>query len=139
MPNEQEKDAPAEIRVVIETALGAFNNKDLARFNSTFAGHVVIVDGFAPYRWLGPDAQRRWWDDAEKWGHDLGVAGEHLSIREILHWQIVGSRAYAVVSATLTITLREGEPIIRPGILTYTFEKVGEDWKADAQTWGRLS
>lgn len=138
-PNEPQKEAPAEIKALIETALGAFNDKNLTLFNSTFGGDVVIVDGFAPYRWLGPNAQSRWWADAETWAKDLGVLGEHISIQEILHWQVVGTRAYAVISATLTITLRKGEPITRPGILTYTFVKLGEDWKAEGHTWGRLS
>jgi hypothetical protein len=100
---------------------------------------VVIVDGFAPYRWLGPTAQSRWWADAETWAKDLGVLGEYISIQKILHWQVVGTRAYAVISATLTITLQKGEPITRPGILTYTLVKLGEDWKAEGHTWGRLS
>ena len=139
MPDEPQKQPPAAIKALIEIALGAFNDKNLPVFTSTFADNVVIVDGFAPYRWLGPNAQDRWWADAEIWAKDLGVLGEHISIQEILHWQVVGTRAYAVISAILEITLRKGEPITRPGILTYTFVNLGEEWKAEGHTWGRLS
>ena len=45
MPNEP----PAEIKAVIDTALGGFNDKDSPRYNSAFGGEVVIVDGIAPY------------------------------------------------------------------------------------------
>src|SRR5262249_42239171 len=107
-------------------------------FKSTFGGDVVIVDGFAPSRWLGPNAQGRWWADAEKWANDLGVLHEHISVEAVRHWQVVGTRAYAALSATLTITLRKGEPITRPGILTYTFVKLGDEWKAEGHSWGRL-
>ena len=82
MPNEPQKEPPAEIKAVIETALGAFNDKNFSLFNSTFGGEVVIVDGFAPYRWLGPDAQGRWWADAETWAKDLGVLGAHIGSRD---------------------------------------------------------
>ena len=133
------KEPPVEIKTLIDTALSAFNSKDSSLFNSTFGGEVVIVDGFAPYRWLGPNAQGRWWDDAERWAKDLGVENEHLSSQGILHWEVVGTRAYAVVSATLKITLGKGDPITRPGILTYNFVKLGEEWKVEGQTWGRLS
>ena len=46
--------------------------------------------------------------------------------------------AYAVVSATLTVTLK-GQTAARTGTLAYTFSKHGEAWKIDAQAWGRTS
>jgi len=66
---------------------------------------VAIIDGFAPFRWTGPNAQARWWADAERWGEQLGVASERISVEKTLHWQVVGTCAYAVLSATLTIGL----------------------------------
>lgn len=32
-----------------------------------------------------------------------------------------------------------GEPIVRPGIPVYTFARQGDVWRAERQTWGRLS
>ena len=66
----------AEIKAVIDMALTAFNSKKGALFESTFGGEVVVVDGMAPYRWTGPNAQGRWFADAERWAHELGVANE---------------------------------------------------------------
>ena len=80
-------------------------------FNSVFGEDVVIVDGFAPFRWIGPGAEARWWTDAETWGKAGGVLKEHLSFEEIRCCEVSGTRAYAVLSATLTITLKAGEPI----------------------------
>ena len=100
---------------------------------------MAIIDGFAPFRWTGPNAQARWWADAERWGEQLGVASERISVEKTLHWQVVGTRAYAVLSATLTIGLKKGESIIRPGILIYTLIKLSGEWKAESQTWGRLN
>ena len=108
------------------TALpGAFNSKNSKLFNDSFGGEVAIIDGFAPFRWSGPNAQARWWAEAELWVEELGVASEHISVEKTLHCQVVGTRAYAVLSATLTIGLKKGESIIRPGILHIHHHKAG--------------
>jgi hypothetical protein len=49
---------------------------------------------------------------------------------------VVRTRAYAVLSATLTIGLKKGESIIRPGILIYTLIKLGAEWKAEVTDLG---
>jgi hypothetical protein len=126
-----------EIKAVVDSVLGAFNSKNSKLFNDSFAGEVAIIDGFAPFRWIGPNAQARWWADAERWGKQLGVASERISVEKTLHWQMVGTRAYTVLSATLTIGLKKGESIIRPGILIYTLVELNGEWKAESQTWGR--
>ena len=130
---------PAEITTLVNTALDAFNRKDSAVFNSVFRDEVVIVDGFAPFRWIGADAASRWWADAEAWAKAGGVLKEHISLEQIRYCEVSDTRAYAVLSATLTITLKAAEPIVRPGILVYTFAKEGDVWKAEGHTWGRLS
>jgi hypothetical protein len=88
---------PAEIMALINTALEAFNRKDAAVFNSVFGGDVVIVDGFAPFRWIGPDALARWWADAETWGKAGGVVKEHISFDGIRRTEVSGTRGYAVL------------------------------------------
>jgi ketosteroid isomerase-like protein len=101
----------------IDTIFKAFNSKDSALLYSVYAGNLVVIDGFAPYRWIGPDAVAEWWTDAETWAKDLGVEKEDLAFSGIRAWGLVGNRAYASISATLTITLKKGDPIVRPGIL----------------------
>ena len=128
-----------EIRAVVDSVLDAFNSKNSKLFNDLFGGEVAIIDGFAPFRWTGPNAQARWWTEAEQWAEEFGVASERISVEKLLHCQVVGTRAYAVLSATLTIGLKKGESIIRPGILIYTLIKIGGEWKAESQTWGRLN
>ena len=133
------REAPAQITSLINTALDAFNRKDAATFNSVFGGEVVIIDGFAPFRWIGPDAASRWWDDAETWAKAGGVEKEHISIDGMRYCEASATRAYAVLSATLTITLKAAEPIVRSGILVYTFARHDDAWKAEGHAWGRLS
>jgi ketosteroid isomerase-like protein len=129
---------PGEIKTLIETELGGFNKKDAALYSSAFAADAVVIDGIAPYRWTGPNAHGRWFSDAERWVHDFGVENETIVCDSIIHAAVVGTHAYVVLSATLSFTLK-GQSGSRPGILTFTFAKQGDNWKVESQAWGRLS
>lgn len=133
-PNEP----PIEIKDLIDRALGGFNTKDSALYSNAFGGDVVIVDGMAPYRWTGPNAQSRWFADAEKWSHELGVTNENIAYDRIVRADVVDMHAYVVLSANLSFTLK-GQRASRLGILTFTLAKQGEEWKIESQAWGRLS
>jgi hypothetical protein len=102
-----------------------------------FGDTAIIIDGIAPYRWLNPNAPAKWIADVEKWRKDLGVTKEHLSY-EMGFWNVDGLSAYAVISGTLTVTIK-GQPIVRNGTLAYTFAKRDGVWKIEAQAWGRTS
>ena len=129
----------AEIKALIDAVLGGFNRKDSVLYNSAFGENAVVIDGIAPYRWTGPNAQARWFSDAEKWVHDFGVENEKIVCDRIVHAAVVGTHAYVVLSATLTFNLKGGQSGIRPGILTFTFAKQGDTWKVESQAWGRLN
>ena len=51
-------------------------------------------------------------------------------------WNVEGSGAYAVIAGRFTVTFR-GQTVARTGTLAYTFSKHGDEWKIDAQAWGR--
>lgn len=135
VPNEP----PAEIKALIDTVLGGFNRKDSALYNSAFGEDAVVIDGIAPYRWTGPNAQARWFSDAEKWVHDFGVENETIVCDRIVHATVVGTHAYVVLSATLFFNLKGGQSGSRPGILTFTLAKQVNEWKVGSQAWARLS
>ena len=87
--------------------------------------------------WLNPDAPANWLADVEKWRKGLGVTYEHLSY-EMGFWNVEGSSAYAVISGTLSVTIK-GQSVVRTGTLAYTFAKREGIWKIEAQAWGRTS
>src|SRR5215468_1636484 len=97
---------PTEIKAVIDKVLGGFNSKDSAMYNGAFSSDAVVIDGMAPYRWTGPNAQDRWFADAEKWAHDLGVADENIAYDRVVRADVVGTHAYVVLSAKLSFTLK---------------------------------
>ena len=51
-------------------------------------------------------------------------------------WNVEGFSAYAVISGTLTITVK-GQSVVRTGTLAYTFANRDGAWKIEAQAWGR--
>ena len=131
------KKPPTEIQTLIENHINAFNTQNRDLFMSVFGDTAIIIDGIAPYRWLNPNAPTKWLDDVEKWRANLGVTHEHLSY-EIGFWIVEGSDAYAVISGSLAVTIKD-QTVARTGTLAYTFTKHGDAWKIDAQAWGRTS
>jgi ketosteroid isomerase-like protein len=128
---------PPEIRTLIENHVNGFNTQDVDLFSSVFGDTAIIIDGIAPYRWLNPNAPAHWLADVAKWRKDLGVTYEHLAY-EAGFWNVEGSYAYAVILGTLTVTMK-GQTASRTGTLAYTFAKHGNEWKIEAQAWGRTS
>ena len=128
---------PREIQTLIDNHINAFNTQNIELFLRVFGDDAIIIDGIAPYRWLNPNAPANWLADVEKWREAFQVTSEHLSY-EMGFWNVEGSNAYAVVSATLMVTIK-GQTAARTGTLAYTFSKQGDEWKIDAQAWGRTS
>ena len=128
---------PSEIQSLIQKHVDGFNTQNSELFHRVFGDSAIIIDGIAPYRWLNPNAPTRWLADVEKWRHELGVTHEHLSY-ELGFWNVEGSYAYAVILGTLAVTIK-GQTVSRTGTLAYTFSKHGDEWKIDAQAWGRTT
>ena len=121
----------------VSTGTPFAHTRNIELLLGVFGDTAIIIDGIAPYRWLNPNAPANWLADVEKWREDLGVSYEHLSY-EMGFWNVQGSNAYAVIAGTLAVTIK-GQTVARTGTLAYTFSKHGEEWKIDAQAWGRTS
>ena len=128
---------PTAIQTLIDAHINGFNTQDNNLFGSVFSDTAIIIDGIAPYRWLNPNAPANWLADVEKWREGLGVTYEHLSY-EMGFWNVEGPSAYAVISGTLTVTIK-GQSVVRTGTLAYTFANRDGVWKIEAQAWGRTS
>jgi len=137
-PSSPPVEPPSDIKAVVDKALGGFNRKDSELYSNAFVADAVIVDGMAPYRWTGPNAQGRWFADAERWAHELGVADESIAYDKFIRADVVDAHAYVVLAATLSFAIR-GQHARRLGILTFTLVKQGDEWKIESQAWGRLT
>lgn len=77
---------------------------------------------------MNPNAPTNWLADVGKWRENVGVSSEHLSY-DMGFWNVEGSSAYAVISGTLTITIK-GQSVVRTGTLAYTFANRDGDRKS---------
>jgi hypothetical protein len=129
---------PAAALAVINEALDAFNAHDSKGWNSAYGGNVVIVDGMAPYRWVGPTAPAEWWADEGRWSEANGITKLNIANKGIGGWGVSGTRAYISVLATLTLT-QKGKEISRRGTLTFTLANVDGVWRAEGFSWGNTA
>jgi len=113
---------PSEIQTLIDKHIGAFNSQNIELFLSVFGDDAIIIDGIAPYRWLNPNAPRNWLADVEKWREAFQVTSEHLSF-VMGFWNVEGSYADAVVSATLMVTIK-GQTAARTGRSPIRFQSM---------------
>lgn len=120
-----------------ENHINGFNTQNNELFLSAFGDTAIIIDGIAPSRWLNPNAPANWIADSDKWRKDLGVSYENLSY-EMGFWNVESSKALRRHIGKFTVTIK-GQTIVRTGTLAYTFSKHGDEWKIDAQAWGRTS
>src|SRR5262249_52889375 len=127
---------PAEIQNLIETHIRGFNTQDNNLLFSVFGDTAIIIDGIAPYRWLNPNAPAKWMADVDIWRKNLGVTKEEF-VYEMGFSVVEGSSAYAVISGTLTVTLKSPPTLQTAGLLAYTFAKRDGVWKMESQAWGR--
>ena len=86
---------------------------------------------------MNPNAPANWIADSDKWRKDLGVSYENLSY-EMGFWNVESSKALRRHIGKFTVTIK-GQTIVRTATLVYTFSKHGDEWKIDAQAWGRTS
>jgi ketosteroid isomerase-like protein len=128
---------PQEIQALIDSLVKGFNTQDGELYSSVFSENGIIIDGVAPFRWLNPNAPAKWLADVDKWHEAFGVTREHLSY-EMGFWKIEGAHAYAVILGTLNVTMKSGA-MATTGTLALVFSKRGDQWKIDAQAWGRTS
>ena len=74
---------------------------------------------------MNPNAPTNWLADVEKWRENLGVSDERLSY-ELGFWNVEGAYAYAVVTGTLAVTIKD-QTLARTGTLAYTFSALSEN------------
>jgi hypothetical protein len=130
---------PPEFMTRMNAVFDGFNRRDFGLFKSAYGGDVVIVNGFFPFRWTGENAVTQYWADIYKFGEKFQVEKEVFDYKGVLAWEVDGVRRYASASAILTISVKGGKSLVRPGIIAFSFAKLDEGWKADEQAWGRLS
>jgi ketosteroid isomerase-like protein len=124
----------AELTAPITSFMDAFDKGDMKTATAAYAADVSIIDEVPPYVWRGPTA-------VASWAHDLGaddakngVAGEKVTLGDVLRTETDGRHAYVVMAATYSFT-DHGKPMHEPARMTFTLRKATDGWKIAAWTW----
>ena len=125
----------ADVTKTINQCIDAFNNGDLKSFNAAYAaGDIVIVDEFAPHRWIGPDAPQAWATAYDKHAKATGVSDGSVKYGAPMRTEIEGDVAYVIVPTVYNYK-QNGNPTTEEGQMTFVLHAEAAGWKIRSWTW----
>jgi hypothetical protein len=126
-----------DVIATVKQYMGSVNKGDKDAIIATCAAQASIIDDFPPYAWRGATACADWWNDNEAFGKKNEVTGENVAVRETMHTEITGDRAYVVVPTTYTYKLH-GKPVTEAGaVWTFALQKVSAGWRITGWAWAQ--
>ena len=127
--------APGDLMAPIRQFIDGFNaGNTKSAFAAYAAGDVAIVDEFAPSRWLGPNAPKKWAADYDKHAAAFGVSDGKVTYGEPTRTEISGNFAYVIIP-TVYLYKEHGKPTVEEGQMTYALRSGAGGWKITAWTW----
>jgi ketosteroid isomerase-like protein len=126
---------PADVTAPIRQFIDGFNKGDVNSAYAAYAtGDIVIVDEFAPHRWVGPHAPQEWAADYEKHAQATGVTDGIVKYGAPTRTEIEGDVAYVVVP-TIYNYKEHGRPLTEEGQMTFVLHTEAGGWKISGWTW----
>ena len=126
---------PADVRTPIHQLIDGFNNGDVKSAYAAYAtGDILIVDEFAPYRWIGPHAAQQWAADYDKHAQATGVSDGLVKYGAPTRVEIESDAAYVIVPTTYLYKQR-GNALREEGKMTFVLHRETEGWKISSWTW----
>jgi len=127
----QTPDVTAPIRQFID----GFNKGDTkSAFAAYSSGNIAIIDEFAPYHWVGPNAAHGWSDDFQKMAEATGVTDGNVKYGKSKRTEIAGDSAYVIIPTVYTFK-QKGKPLVEEGQMTFALHSESGVWKITAWTW----
>jgi hypothetical protein len=127
--------ATGDVTAPINQCIDAFNTGDMKSFNATYAsGDIVIVDEFAPHRWIGPHVPQTWAADYDKHALATGVSDGNVQHGVPTRTEIEGDVAYVIVPTVYTYK-EHGRRLVEEGQMTFVLHAEAGGWKIRSWTW----
>ena len=127
--------APADVMSTITRMTTAVNQGEMPTAFAAFTANSAIVDDLAPYRWQGAGAAQAWIGAMGANAQAHGVTGIDMQLSPATRVEVADDRAYALVPGRLTFTMKDGHKERADGLLTFTLQRTGTEWKIDAMAW----
>jgi len=127
--------APEDVTAPIRQFIDGFNTGDVNSAYAAYAkGDIIIVDEFAPHRWVGPHAAQNWAADYDKHAKATGVTEGKVTYGKPTRIEIEGPAAY-VVMPTSYLYKEHGKPMAEEGQITVVLHSESGAWKMSGWTW----
>lgn len=127
--------SPQEVMAPIHQFIDGFNAGDVKSAYAAYAtGDIIIVDEFAPHRWVGPHAAQEWAADYEKHAQATGVTDGSVKYGPPTRSEIEGKTAYVIVPTVYNYK-QHGNPLSEDGQMTFVLQAEAGGWKISGWTW----
>ena len=127
--------AGGDVTAPIHQFIDGFNNGDTkSAFAAYASGDIVIIDEFAPHRWVGPHAAQEWAADYDKHAQATGVADGIVKYGAPTRTEIEGKVAY-VILPTVYSYKEHGRAVVEKGQMTFVLKDEAGEWKISGWTW----
>ena len=127
--------AQGDVTAPIHQFIDGFNRGDVKSAYAAYAtGDIIIVDEFAPHRWVGPNAPQAWAADYDKHAQATGVSGGTVKYGPPTRTEIEGDVAYVIIPTTY-IYKQHGQPLTEEGQMTFVLHVEASGWKISSWTW----
>jgi hypothetical protein len=124
-----------DVMTPIRQFIDGFNNGDTKSAFAAYAtGDILIIDEFAPHRWLGPHAAQDWAAAYDKHAQAAGVSEGSVKYGKPTRTEIEGNVAYVIVPTVYNYKDR-GLPTTEEGQMTFVLQGEAGVWKISAWTW----
>ena len=124
-----------DVTAPIHQFIDGFNNGDVKSAFAAYAtGEILIVDEFAPHRWVGPHAAQDWAADYDKHAKATGVTGGLVKYKAPTRTEIEGDVAYVVVPTVYSYK-EHSKPMAEDGQMTFVLHLENGGWKISGWTW----
>ena len=126
--------SPPGPTATVSEFINSFNKGDAKAAEATHTADAVIIDEFAPHRWVGPGAFQAWSAALDKDGKAKGQSNQHVGLGKADRVLVDGDSAYVVVPATYTYK-EKGKPIVETAHMAFSLAKGADGWKINGWTW----
>ena len=124
----------SEVLAVVHKWVDSFNKGDSASALATCADESAIIDSIPPYEWHGAGACSAWFKDFNAYAKQNGWVLDQTTIDRVRNVEITGDHAYAVVSATFTVKVKDA-PQSEKGIWIFGMKKSAQGWRIMGWAW----
>jgi hypothetical protein len=127
--------ATGDVTAPIRQFIDGFNSGDTkSAFAAYASGDIVIVDEFAPHRWVDRNAAQEWAADYDKHAQATGVTDGIVKYGEPTRTEIEGKVAYVIVPTVYSYK-EHGKPVAEEGQMTFVLKAEAGGWKISSWTW----